>query len=205
MINQRLAIAISIIVTAVAAVSFAGKHAFTVAENKPATTEETRVIVIGKVEEPPQQQQQEEPKLSLKDFDCLARNVYFEAKNQSIAGQLAVALVTLNRVEDRRFPSTVCGVVTQSGMDGRNAGRSCQFSWYCDGKSNEPRRNTKAWETAVAVAQDAYRMHLNGFDVTNGATHFHATYVRPYWASSLNRVARIDDHIFYRWDNRRNA
>jgi spore germination cell wall hydrolase CwlJ-like protein len=144
------------------------------------------------------------PSLPKQEFECLAKNIYFEAGNQSIAGQLAVALVTLNRVNDPRFPHTVCSVVTQGSMadPNKNVGRRCQFSWYCNGKSNNPKKDSATWQTAKQVALDANRMFHKGIDITNGATHFHATYVKPGWAKTLERVARIDDHIFYKWNPR---
>lgn len=147
-----------------------------------------------------------EPKnrLSEKELDCLARNVYFEAKNQSIAGQTAVALVTLNRATDGRFPRTICGVVSQGSIADPNkkVGKACQFSWFCSGKSNMPNKQSDEWILARQVAVDAYRMHYKGLDITNGATHFHATYVKPGWAKTLHKVGRIDDHVFYKWDGR---
>ena len=143
--------------------------------------------------------------LSDREFECLAKNVYFEAGNQPVVGQLAVALVTLNRVNDHRFPRTICGVISQGSMvdPNKKVGRSCQFSWYCNGKSNNPNKNSVTWQTAKQVALDAHRMFHKGIDITNGATHFHATYVKPGWAKTLERVARIDDHIFYKWNPRR--
>jgi len=137
--------------------------------------------------------------LSQKDLDCLAKNVYFEAGNQSVAGQVAVALVTLNRTTHPMFPSSICKVVSQGSMEaGKPTGRRCQFSWFCNGKSNEPNRKSDTWAQAVRVAIDAHTMFHKGFDITNGATHFHATYVNPGWSKVLTKVARIDDHIFYK-------
>ena len=115
---------------------------------------------------------------------CLAMNVFFEARNQSIAGQVAVAQVTLNRVEDPRYPDTVCGVVNQQD----------QFSWYWDGKSDVP-QNEQAWETAQIIAQAV--MAGSGHKELEGVTHYHAVYVKPYWSKSMQLVAQIDDHIFY--------
>lgn len=134
------------------------------------------------------------PTLSDREFECLAKNVYFEAGNQSVAGQLAVALVTLNRVSDPRFPKSICGVVSQ-----KSDKRTCQFSWYCIRKTHIPNIQSKTWELSKQAALDAYRMFHKGFDITNGATHFHATYVKPGWATTLEKVARIDDHVFYKW------
>ena len=130
---------------------------------------------------------------------CLALNVYFEARSENMASQVAVSLVVMNRVEDHRFPDTVCGVVKQ-GLRYKNdkvvLGK-CQFSWYCDGKSDKP-TNKKAWFQAKEIAS----IVLDGgvFDFTEGATHYHAYYVYPSWRKTKTKVARIDSHIFYRWE-----
>jgi|TARA_R100001224_G_scaffold27047_1_gene14517 spore germination cell wall hydrolase CwlJ-like protein len=130
---------------------------------------------------------------------CLALNVYFEARSENMASQVAVSLVVMNRVEDHRFPNTVCGVVKQ-GLTYKNdkvvLGK-CQFSWYCDGKSDKP-TNKKAWFQAKEIAS----IVLDGgvFDFTEGATHYHAYYVYPSWRKTKTKVARIDSHIFYRWE-----
>lgn len=139
-------------------------------------------------------------------FICLALNTYHEAKNQSMVGQIATAQVVMNRVEDRRFPNTVCEVVKQgptrtSWKDPSKripVKHRCQFSWYCDGKSDVP-KNEKAWRKAQDVAflvlYDKIKM-----DVTEGATHYHATYVKPAWAKTKKRTTQIEKHIFYRWE-----
>ena len=133
---------------------------------------------------------------------CLALNTYHEAKNQSMIGQLATAQVVMNRVADSRYPNTVCEVVKQGpkykGSD-VPVRHKCQFSWFCDGKSDEPRRDSKEW----FKAQDYARIVLSGriaLDVTEGATHYHATYVKPSWAKTKTRTTRIESHIFYRWE-----
>ena len=132
---------------------------------------------------------------------CLALNIYHEAKNQSMIGQIAVAQVVMNRVKDERFPNNVCDVVKQgltykwdSSIPIRN---QCQFSWYCDGKSDTPKEKT-AWQQAMMVADGVYYGRV--YDLVDGATHYHAYYVNPSWAESKTYIARIDDHIFYRWD-----
>ena len=134
-------------------------------------------------------------------FLCLALNTYHEAKNQSMVGQIAVAEVVMNRVADSRYPNTICEVVKQGpkykGSDVPVRHR-CQFSWYCDGKSDIP-KNEKAWKKA----QDyAYLVIYNRItiDVTEGATHYHETYVKPSWAKTKTRTTRIESHIFYRWE-----
>ena len=130
---------------------------------------------------------------------CLALNVYFEARSESMASQLAVSLVVMNRVKDHRFPNTVCGVVKQ-GLTYKNdkvvLGK-CQFSWYCDGKTDKP-NNKQAWLKAQQVAS----IVLDGsmVDFTQGSTHYHAYYVYPSWRTTKTKVTRIDSHIFYRWE-----
>ena len=122
---------------------------------------------------------------------CLTQAIYYEARNQSVAGRLAVADVVLNRVDNPRYPGTVCGVVFQGSQ--RRTG--CQFSFTCDGSMNariERRAMVEAQTLATAV--------LGGFrlELTDGATNYHATYVNPYWAPTLTKTARVGDHVFYR-------
>ena len=133
---------------------------------------------------------------------CLALNTYHEAKNQSMIGQVATAQVIMNRVADRRYPNTVYEVVKQGpkykGSD-VPVRHKCQFSWFCDGKSDEPKKDSKEWR----MAQEYARIVLSGrivLDVTEGATHYHATYVKPSWAKTKTRTTRIESHIFYRWE-----
>ena len=133
---------------------------------------------------------------------CMAFNIYHEANNQSMLGQIAVGQVVMNRVEDSRFPDTVCEVVKQAvtykGTD-KPVLHKCQFSWYCDGKKDEPNYDSKSWSKALK-----YAVVVLGGDITldfsDGATHYHATYVRPAWAKTKTRTTRIDRHIFYRWE-----
>ena len=139
-------------------------------------------------------------------FICLALNTYHEAKNQSLVGQIATAQVVMNRVADDRYPNTVCEVVKQGPHrpSWENPEKEypvkhrCQFSWYCDGKSDIP-KNEKAWRKAQDVAFLVLYNKIN-LDVTEGATHYHATYVRPAWAKTKTRTTRIEKHIFYRWE-----
>ena len=144
-----------------------------------------------------------EPAYDQSEFECLRMNVYHEAGNQSRRGMEAIALVTLNRTKTKHFPSTICGVVTQAvvvnGVVKRN---KCQFSWYCDGKGDTPNlRNPlerKAWDEATAVATAAMEGKLKNF--LGRATHYHATYVNPFWSSAkrFREVAQVGTHIFYR-------
>mgnify|MGYP001208782743 FL=1 len=129
---------------------------------------------------------------------CLTDNIYFEARSQGFAGWVAVAQVTLNRVKDKRFPNTICEVVKQglTYQSGHPIKNKCQFSWYCDGKSDEI-INTKIHEE-ISIMVNNY-IHF-GFDITDGATHYHADYVLPSWAKTKTKTIEIDDHIFYRWE-----
>lgn len=128
----------------------------------------------------------------LRSLECLTAAIYYEAARETTDGQRAVAQVVLNRVRHPAYPASVCGVVFEGAR--RNTG--CQFSFTCDGSL---RRAPMAsyWERARAVAEAA----LNGYvhAPVGWATHYHANYVVPYWASSLIKAATIGNHIFYRW------
>lgn len=121
---------------------------------------------------------------------CLAQAVYFEARGEPLEGQEAVAQVVMNRTRLPQFPKQVCDVVFQ-GAD-RQTG--CQFSFTCNGALGPP-AETEAWRQANAVAERA----LAGFTFApaKDATHFHATWVNPYWSGSLTRLGQIGGHIFY--------
>ncbi len=124
--------------------------------------------------------------------DCLATAIYFEARGESAKGQRAVGEVILARTRQHGRPGTVCGVV----YEGSTRRTGCQFSFTCDGIADVV-RNTAAWTRAKRAA--ALVLSSKGRrKVARGATHYHATSVRPYWASSLRKVARIGSHIFYR-------
>ena len=116
---------------------------------------------------------------------CLALNVYHEARDQPFIGQVAVAQVVMNRVHDDRYPDDVCEVVMQgptySWKPDFPVRHRCQFSWYCDGKSDKTPDQT-AWEQALVIAQGVHTGNLDDF--VEGATHYHATYVLPEWAES---------------------
>ena len=124
--------------------------------------------------------------------DCLARAVYYEARSEPLSGQRAVAQVVLNRVRHPAFPSTVCGVVYQ----GSERTTGCQFTFTCDG-SQSMKPSGQRWGEARKLAALA----LNGFVARDvgWATHYHADYVVPYWASDLDKIAAIGRHVFYRW------
>ncbi|NKB19065.1 MAG: cell wall hydrolase [Alphaproteobacteria bacterium] len=128
---------------------------------------------------------------------CLAQNIYFEARGEPLLGKIAVGHVVLNRVADKRFPGHVCKVIQQGGH--RRLHR-CQFSWWCDGKSDDP-QDVTAWYEAVFVAH-LIRKGVT-IDPTKGALWYHAVTVRPNWANRMRREAKIGQHIFYTKPKRR--
>ena len=145
---------------------------------------------------------------------CLAENIYHEARNQGTAGWLAVSAVTLNRVTDDRFPDSICGVVFQAetkeswrtkGKDVPDIERiyypvrhRCQFSWYCDGKPDDI-THISIYMDIMQFTKILLTSRVMMFDITDGATFYHADYVTPSWAKSKIKTIEIGDHIFYRW------
>ncbi|NKL07871.1 cell wall hydrolase [Rhizobium leguminosarum] len=129
---------------------------------------------------------------SAREQQCLASGIYFEARGESVKGQAAVAQVILNRVRNPSYPKTICGVVYQN-EDWRNR---CQFSFACD--SIKDRVNSEYhWRVArdVAMAVTSGKIWL---PQVGSATHYHAVYVRPKWAKTMEKVGRIGLHVFYR-------
>jgi spore germination cell wall hydrolase CwlJ-like protein len=121
-------------------------------------------------------------------WQCLTEALYFEARGESLEGQIAVAEVILNRVDSPLYPRTVCGVVKQRG------GGGCQFSYVCDGRSRMREKGAAdlAGRIARAMLDDAPRR------LTDGATHFHTRSVRPGWSRKFSHTASIGAHLFYR-------
>lgn len=124
------------------------------------------------------------------EFECMALNMYHEARQEGYFGMIAVGWVVLNRMDDPKFPDSACKVIRQGGHL-----RVCQFSWYCDGKSDTP-HEVHAWRMAQIAARDL----ITGLydDVTGGALFYHATYVSPGWAKRLERTEQFGQHIYYR-------
>ncbi len=135
---------------------------------------------------------------------CMALNVYYEARNQPVEGQMGVTYVVLNRVKDERFPNKICNVVYQgkhskiTGMPLRN---KCMFSWYCDGRGDNPNPG-RTWESSKDLAKIVLGKHQQDIliDITDGATHYHANWMEsfPRWSAQHKKVASIDRHIFYK-------
>jgi len=128
----------------------------------------------------------------VRQSQCLAEAIYYEARSESLNGQLGVAEVIVNRVNDHRYPNTICDVVYQGAT--RTTG--CQFTFTCDGAMNKSPRGAK-WDKAQSIAAHVM-MDLNERK-TGGATHYHATYVDPIWNSGLIKTRKIGTHIFYRF------
>ena len=132
---------------------------------------------------------QPQPKGS-SEFKCLAEALYFEARGETVKGQFAVAEVIRNRVKSSRFPGSYCGVINQ----GTGKKHRCQFSYTCDGKP-EVISERAAYARVAKVA----RATIDGTspDITNGATFYHTTAVRPSWSRKFTNTARFGVHLFY--------
>ena len=124
-----------------------------------------------------------------RQVDCLADNIYHEAGYEPDDGKKAVALVTLNRVQDERFGKDICSVVKQK------VNSTCQFTWFCEGKQTP--RSKNAYEEAREVALFVYANYEHLRDITNGALYYHADYVKPNW-QNLEKTVVIGRHIFYK-------
>lgn len=166
--------------------------------------EELQIVDVGEIQE-----KTVYPNLvDNRQAHCLALNVYYEARGSNLADMYAVSDVVLNRVRDGRYPNTICDVVYQgvqkpSWKDPTKmvmVRNMCQFSWYCDGKDDIPTDET-GWATAQMVAGSI--LYANKYrGLTEGSTHYHASYVRPNWRNDrgMQHVGRIGSHIFYRWE-----
>ena len=119
--------------------------------------------------------------------DCLAENIYYEAGYEPRDGKIAVAMVTLNRVQDPKFPKDICSVVKQK------TNSTCQFTWFCEHKKTQ---NTSVYLQARDIALLVYANYEKMHDMTRGALFYHADYVNPRW--KLERTAVIGRHIFYK-------
>jgi spore germination cell wall hydrolase CwlJ-like protein len=129
------------------------------------------------------------------DLQCMAENIYYESANQSYAGKIAVGQVVLNRVKDPRYPRTVCGVIYDGSQNVKTT--ACQFSWTCaDHKGID--KSSHYWADSLRVAKELLYNRDSVVDITEGATSYHADYVKPSWSKQLRFVAQIDQHLFYK-------
>jgi spore germination cell wall hydrolase CwlJ-like protein len=127
------------------------------------------------------------------EVECLAKNIYYEARDQNLTGMYAVAGVTLNRVKDRRWPNDICGVVKQRKVVQNQW--ICQFSWFCDGLSDNP-KDLYNWNVCYTVAYIAMTDKTLKV-IPSDIYWYHSNKVEPYWASAYTATAVIGDHIFY--------
>jgi spore germination cell wall hydrolase CwlJ-like protein len=124
----------------------------------------------------------------MREVDCLAKNIYFEAKGEPRAGKIAVAEVTMNRVKSKQFPRSVCAVVYQKTKG------TCQFSWVCEGK--KAIINRAAWKESLQIAETILILDRK-YGIIGSAKYFHADYVDPSWAEKKKLIRKIGNHIFY--------
>ena len=159
------------------------------------------VVVNGNYITDPQQPTKTEIAKLRQELDCLARNIYWEARSESTQGKIAVAQVTMNRVEHEKFPNSVCEVVYQgptyqSWKNEQHPIRNrCQFSWYCDGLSdNIPPVNISIFKECYDIAKKVLLQEVR-LPKLQRAVYYHADYVNPGWKNK--KVAKIGRHIFY--------
>ena len=126
------------------------------------------------------------------EINCLALNIYWEARSEPKKGQIAVAKVAVNRMSHPEFPNTICSVVKQ-GTEATPI--SCQFSWWCDGKSDRPKEQD-AWNAATKLA--AVIISGRHADPSKGALYYHHETVRPAWSAQKRFRAKVGSHLFYR-------
>tara|TARA_R100001143_G_C3352223_1_gene130211 strand:+ start:454 stop:882 length:429 start_codon:yes stop_codon:yes gene_type:complete len=134
---------------------------------------------------------------------CMATAIYFESRSEPTVGQIAVGQTILTRVHDPRYPDNVCDVVKEgyyySWDETIPIPDQCQFSFWCDGKS-ETITDQSAYEWAEEISWGLLDGTLAVIDLTDGATHYHAYWVKPSWSKHFTQTVRINDHIFYRWE-----
>ena len=135
------------------------------------------------------------PLFGQKDTECLAKNIYYESKNEPEEGKVAVGLVTINRFQDDRYPKTICSVVNHRSVLGEAV--VCQFSWTCTKAKNlKPREDDPLWQESLRIAKElAYGGYPEWQKKYANTFHFHAASVNPGWR--LKKVARVGGHIFY--------
>jgi len=144
-----------------------------------------------------------------KSVECLAMNMYHEARDQGTAGLLAVSSVVLNRVGDNRFPNSICEVIKEGPTreSWKRNGKflpvrnKCQFSWWCDGISDDP-KDKKNYKKLLIIAETLILNNIIFVDITDGALFYHADYVKPSWAKTKTKTVEIQDHIFYKWEKK---
>jgi spore germination cell wall hydrolase CwlJ-like protein len=161
-------------------------------------SEGSTIAPKGEVTEQPQRSQSPAMRLGLdakgyaKAAKCLAEAVYFEARGEPVRGQIAVAQVVVNRAFSGYYPETVCGVVYQNS----HRRYACQFTFACD-RVRDVVTEPEQWDRARKIAREMLDGRL-WLPEVNRSTHYHATYVRPYWVRSMKKNYKAGLHVFYR-------
>lgn len=169
--------------------------------NKPEVVDISHIKPIVVLPDPIPEAETVLVQLDESEFECMRANMYYEARNQKTdEAYIAVGYTVKNRVGKRGYPDTLCGVVQQKKFVSRKGRWVCQYSWFCDGKSDVPNLanviERKAWERAGELAAAVMRDEVD--NPIGNATMYHATYVKPGWDyKKLTRVAHIESHIFY--------
>ena len=155
------------------------------------------ILQTKELERDAAQSKVEEIKVKQKELECLARNIYWEAANESYEGKLAVAQVTLNRTKASGYPNTVCEVVYQK-MELPDGNVTCQFSWTCDANTATREINPYTWEEAHYIAKKVLTKGVAHVKMaSDNVLFYHADYVQPGW-TNLVKYTIIGHHIFYR-------
>ena len=149
----------------------------------------------------------EAPFFKNNEITCLAKNMYFEARSEGIAGVVATTQVVYNRVNSEEYPDTICEVIEQAKISQwwlkekgiiKPIKNKCQFSWFCDGYSDEPKDDKTYSELFELAEQFINGEHEGMIDITGGALWYHADYVHPRWANHLEVTTKVGRHIFYK-------
>ena len=149
----------------------------------------------------------EDPFFKNNEITCLAKNMYFEARSEGIAGVVATTQVVYNRVNSEEYPNTICEVIEQAKISQwwlkekgiiKPIKNKCQFSWFCDGYSDEPKDDKTYSELFELAEQFVNGEHEGMIDITGGALWYHADYVHPRWANHLEVTTKVGRHIFYK-------
>lgn len=149
----------------------------------------------------------EDPFFKNNEITCLAKNMYFEARSEGIAGVVATTQVVYNRVNSEEYPNTICEVIEQAKISQwwlkekgivKPIKNKCQFSWFCDGYSDEPKDDKTYSELFELAEQFINGEHEGMIDITGGALWYHADYVHPRWANHLEVTTKVGRHIFYK-------
>lgn len=129
------------------------------------------------------------------DLQCMAENIFYESATQSYAGKIAVGQVVLNRVKKPGYPDNVCGVIYEGSQNVKTS--TCQFSWTC-AEHKGIDKSSPYWAESLKAAKELLTRKDTIIDITEGATNYHANYVKPPWSKTLHFVAQIDQHLFYK-------